>query len=194
MKIEINTELLSEIKLDANIYLILYMLYVRDSRSLMTYLKSVGKVPISTFEKLLQEGYIALEDIELKYIPSNVIATEKTKQLFIGNQTEVDFNKLFEEITKEYPKVVTKGFKKRRLQTEKDNCRIVYKKFIASNNEVNLELHNQIIKAIRKEVEEKKRSDDLILMTGLIVYLRNKGWEAYLEDEEISYKSNKQMI
>lgn len=177
--IEIDLVKLTECSLSADLYCILYCIYYKDSKTLISYLNSVGKPSLSTYHKLSELGFIMpLQDEEKPTIDS-IILTEKFTNLFISNQTSQDFEKLFEELKETYPKVVAG----RRLITEKDNCKTLYKKILVKSGNVDLELHKTIIEALKKEIQERTLSGNLTYMTQLIRYIRNKGWEVYLDDE-----------
>jgi hypothetical protein len=171
--IEIDLEKLTEHGIDAHMFCILYSVYYKNSRILLSYLNSVGKPNLSIFQKLSDLGYI--EPLKEGQNPTieNLNLTEKFTSLFISKEAQIEFNKLFDELLNEYPKVVAG----RRLHTEKDYT-----------------LHDNIIRALKKEKQERLLSNNLTYMTQLIRYIRNKGWEPYMEELETERKSFKKII
>jgi hypothetical protein len=188
--IEIDLEKLTEHGIDAHMFCILYSVYYKNSRILLSYLNSVGKPNLSIFQKLSDLGYI--EPLKEGQNPTieNLNLTEKFTSLFISKEAQIEFNKLFDELLNEYPKVVAG----RRLHTEKDNCKTLYKKTLIQNNEIDYTLHDNIIRALKKEKQERLLSNNLTYMTQLIRYIRNKGWEPYMEELETERKSFKKII
>jgi hypothetical protein len=144
--IEIDLEKLTEHGIDAHMFCILYSVYYKNSRILLSYLNSVGKPNLSIFQKLSDLGYI--EPLKEGQNPTieNLNLTEKFTSLFISKEAQIEFNKLFDELLNEYPKVVAG----RRLHTEKDNCKTLYKKTLIQNNEIDYTLHDNIIRALKK--------------------------------------------
>lgn len=188
--IEIDLEKLTESGIDAHLYCILYCVYYRNSRTLLSYLNSVGKPSISMFNKLSELGFI--ESLKEGQNPTidNIILNEKFTNLFISKEAQKEFIILFDELLNTYPKKV--GM--RRLHTEKDNCKTLYKKILIKNGNIDYELHKSIINAINKEKQERSISGNLLYMKQLIGYIRNKGWEVYIDDDQSEIRSFKKVI
>lgn len=188
--IEIDLEKLTESGIDAHMYCILYCVYYRNARTLLSYLNSVGKPSISIFNKLSDLGFI--EPLKEGQNPTieNIILKEKFTNLFISKEAQNDFIKLFDELLNTYPKVIAG----RRLHTEKDNCKTLYKKTLLKNDNLDYELHNKIINAIKKEKQERSLNNGLLYMTQLIRYIRNKSWEVYMDEDNEEIRSFKKII
>lgn len=191
MKLEIDLEKLTENGIDAHLYCILYNVYYKNSRILLSYLNSVGKPSKSMFQKLSDEGFIEPLGGD-KPTLENLKLTEKFTNLFVTKGTQKEFNKLFEELVAEYPVKVGN----RRLITEKDNCKSLYKKIIISNNQINYELHNKIIKALKKEKQERYMENSSQFMVQMVRYIRNKMWETYMDDndEDLEIRTFKKIV
>lgn len=181
--IEIDLEKLTEHGLSADLYCILYCIYYKDSHTLIKYLNSVGKPPISSYDKLSDLGFIMPLEKEKPTIES-IILTDKFTNLFVSKEALQDFNKLFEELIETYPKKVGN----RRLHTEKDNCKLLYKKLLVKANKIDTELHKTIIEALKKEIQERSLSGNLGYMVQLPRYIRSKGWEVYLDDSSDDFR------
>lgn len=192
--VEIDVYKLMRAGISANMYLILHYIHKGDTETLVKYLAAVGKPPISAFEEMKDAGYIELVDPEQRFKDNNVKVTSKFTDLFVGKTDNSEFETLFNELLEVYPKVVTEGLRKRRLQAEKANCKIIYKKLITSNDGINYALHKAIINSIKKEIQEKALSNSLIYMVELVRYLRNARWEPYMDDDISAPVSFKKII
>lgn len=184
MKIEIDFEKITEYGLDAHLYCILYCVYYKHSKELIKYLNSVGKPNILVFKKLSQLNFIKDFDETQPITVENLELTDNFKELILSKGDNSEFENLFLELYNTYP--ASAGI--RRLRGEKDNCKTLYKKIIVKNKEVDVNLHNSIILALKREIQERNSHNELKFMKQLIRYIRTKGWEEY--QEEVSQKTN----
>jgi hypothetical protein len=81
----------------------------------------------------------------------------------------------FDDILDLYPKMVTNDGVERWLHTNTVGSRISYTKYVGNNQA----LHNQIVDALKAEIEYKERTGTMKYFKQLHNWIYNRNWEAY---------------
>ena len=168
MKIELDLKLLEEIKLDANSYLALYLIW----RKGYGYFKPINLNP--DWEKLQQDGWIVLDLIDAI---TTYYVTEKFTDLF-----ECNFDVMFAELVAAYPMKVASPTRGVRVLHAKDpgsksnlKAKNKYRKIV--NNKKHK--HKEIMLLLQKQLLVDK--DNLGYLQNLETWINNHTWEKYEE-------------
>ncbi len=112
--------------------------------------------------------------------------TYKSKDLFFKSpivDINIEFEDYFKELRDTYPnKVPAENGSNRRLQGDINRCKKLYYKILIDKSFIDKDLHNNIIKAIKKQYLEYERGKRLVYFQNLVTYLHQQNYEAYLED------------
>ena len=152
MKIlQIDLDKLIDKELDLNAYFFLYNFYNKDQKVITDYIKNCGKIPTTSFQKLVDLGYITLEEQD-KFTFNNIKLTDKFEKEFIfgGNDPEDWIDQWYEL----WPKGVKSGGLS--IRTDKNSCLKKLKTFIKENPQYN---KGVIIGATKKYIERMKKNN-----------------------------------
>lgn len=156
-------------------YFILWCLNSKNDVTMLRYTRNCRKIPTQIFLDLEQKELIS---INRENLPEDILTfqalklTEKSKQLF-----EVpDFEVLFSELREAYPKQVSTT--KRKLQTDINRCRTLYKKIIGNN----IELHEKICKCAKLYYNQTVRAGSENFIQALPAWLHQRNYEQYLDE------------
>ena len=176
MKIELDLKLLEEIKLNANDYLALYLVW----RKGYGYFQTINLNP--DWEKIQQDGWITW-DTGAGLMDCTV--TEKFTDLF-----DCNFDTMFAELVVSYPMKVASPTRGVRILHAKDprsksnlKARNKYRKIV--NNKKHK--HKEIMLLLQKQLLVDK--DNLGYLQNLETWINNHTWEKY---EEIDINDAKQ--
>lgn len=186
MEVSIDKLIGSKIPLEG--YMIMYCLYNEEKDLLASYTKNVRKISTEVFLDLVKNGYLtnSSEDPAAFTIDS-IELTDKFKNevLKVPIVNNITFDQAFNQLREHYPsKVVDPVGAVRRLQSDIERCKRLYKSAILVNGEVDEATHSLILQCINFEVGERKRSKSIQYMQMLPTYLSKRSWELVQEDVE----------
>jgi hypothetical protein len=168
MKIELDLKLLEEIKLDANEYLALYLIW----RKGYGYFKPINLNP--DWEKLQQDGWITFDTGAGL---TDCIVTEQFTDLF-----DCNFDVMFAELVAAYPMKVASPTRGVRILHAKDprsksnlKAKNKYRKIV--NNKKHK--HKEIMLLLQKQLLVDR--DNLGYLQNLETWINNHTWEKYDE-------------
>ena len=170
MKIELDLKLLEEIKLDANSYLALYLIW----RKGYGYFSPINLNP--DWEKLQQDGWVECDTEGIKTV-LNYHITDKFTDLF-----DCNFDAMFAELVATYPMKVASPTRGVRVLHAKDpgsksnlKAKNKYRKIV--NNKKHK--HKEIMLLLQKQLLVDK--DNLGYLQNLETWINNHTWEKYEE-------------
>ena len=176
MKIELDLKLLEEIKLDANSYLALYLIW----RKGYGYFEPINLNP--DWEKLQQDGWITFDTGAGL---TDCMVTEKFTDLF-----DCNFDHMFAELVAAYPMKVASPTRGVRILHAKNpgsksnlKAKNKYRKIV--NNKKHK--HKEIMLLLQKQLLVDK--DNLGYLQNLETWINNHTWEKY---DEIDINDAKQ--
>lgn len=179
MEIQINIDKLIKYGLSLEAYLILYCLFTKQEMILLDYTIKCRKIPTEIFNLLELQQLITInrqQIINNKITFNSLKITDQGKSLF-GTQ---DFDELFEELKKSYPKIA--GKTGRRLHQDLKRCKALYKKIIIDD----LELHRNICKSAILYHQEKLKTSSEDYLQLLSTWLHQENYNNYLEEAKYS--------
>lgn len=181
--LSVDVELLLELGISLESYFVLQCLNDKNNTLLIEYITKCGLFKKEHFFKLKDKEYITIlnsNNITL----DGIKLTSKGLSLFTTDTSKIEpISKYFDELRNNYPKIVpSEGGVPRRLHGDLPRCRKLYSKILLEDNKVNIDLHNQIIKAINKQVVEYTKGKRLTYMHNLATYLQQKNYMEYIED------------
>lgn len=182
--LSVDVELLLELGISLESYFVLQCLNNKNNTLLVNYITKCGLFKKEHFFKLRDKEYITLSN------PDNITLdglrlTSKGLSLFTTDTSKIEpLSKYFDELRDNYPKIVpSENGVPRRLHGDLPRCRKLYSKILLENsNSINIDLHNQILKAINKQVAEYTKGKRLQYMYNLATYLQQKNYIEYIED------------
>jgi len=182
MKIELDLKLLEEIKLNANEYLALYLIW----RKGYGYFQSINLNP--NWDKLQKDGWIICNTEEMPSLLSYHV-TDKFTDLFSCN-----FDAMFAELIAAYPMKVASPTRGIRVLHAKDpsskanlKSKNKYRKIVKNKKHI----HKQILLLLQKQLLVDR--DNLGYLQNLETWINNHTWEKYEEiDINDAKQSNKQ--
>tara|TARA_A100000172_G_scaffold21646_1_gene12296 strand:+ start:67 stop:627 length:561 start_codon:yes stop_codon:yes gene_type:complete len=168
MKIELDLKLLEEIKLDANEYVALYLIW----RKGYGYFKPINLNP--DWEKLQQDGWVVIAPFGSIYTYN---VTEKFTDLF-----DCNFDHMFAELVATYPMKVASPTRGVRILHAKDpgsksnlKAKNKYRKIV--NNKKHK--HKEIMLLLQKQLLVDQ--ENLGYLQNLETWINNHTWEKYEE-------------
>lgn len=195
MEVDINR--LIGLGLSIEEYMILYLLH-NDNRDILdSYNNNIG---------FGEDRYLSdiLEDLDIKgYITNNEegesVCTDKfSKEVLKIPQvnSNITFEEAFEQLREHYPtKVIGPNRGVRRLQSDIDRCKKLYKKIIIDNyGDIDIKKHQFILQCVDFEVIERKRGKNEAYWQLLPTYLNQRGWELVEEDVKKLMEKNGTII
>ena len=161
-------------------YMILYLKYNDNQDILNTYENNIeidDYVSSVEYQLLYKQGY--LDD---KYELTDKFKTEVLKVPKVDNN--ITFEEAFEQLREHYPtKVIGPNRGVRRLQSDIDRCKKLYKKIIIDNyGDIDIKKHQFILQCIDFEVIERKRGKNEAYWQLLPTNLNQRSWELVEED------------
>jgi hypothetical protein len=186
MELSIPISKLMEYNVTLQQWFVLYCLHSRDRQLIEDYIEKCGRISTIEFSLLRDKGLIILHDPkEIRFDSASL--TAKARELFFDNRViniATQFDNCFKELRDTFPsKVPANNGTYRRLQGDLTRCRKLYYKILVNKGEININLHKQILNAIRKQYLEFERGRRLPFFQSLSVYLHQQNYEAYLEEE-----------
>jgi DNA-binding MarR family transcriptional regulator len=182
-EIRVSMSLLYKHNLTLESFLILVCLHNNDPRPLEKYVVNCRVIPSSILKSLIDKGYIVISDSAdvNKLTFKQMALTEKGSGLFPSTK----FTELFKQFKDLYPKkVVTRFGEVRRLHLDMKRAERLYESLIVSGGKCDIDLHNNIMLATKKMLEEKQSSPDgLKFLQNVATYLHQKNYEAYMIDD-----------
>lgn len=169
-EIIINIEKLFQSGLLIDSYFLLDCIHNSKRELVEDYLNKCGKISKPAIEQLQEKGYI--KNIVDAVTFSKIITTEKTIQLL--GENNLDHNKFFEELRKEYLVKTTSG---RPLQTNLAVCKKKYKAIVTSEED-----HKIILKCVKLHFNHLRINGKLEFAQALPAFLNQKNYESYWED------------
>lgn len=190
---EVNVNRLIGLKIPVEGFMIMHLLYNEEKELLLSYTKNVKQIPTQVFLDLISQGYLTNTSEDNNFTIDNIELTDKYKfgVLKVPDVKGLDFEAAFNQVREYYPTKVgdpTGGV--RRLQSDIDRCKKLYKTAVIVNGEVDEEIHGFILQCIRFEVEERKKGRNLQYMQMLPTYLSKKSWELVADDVRAVLKKN----
>lgn len=191
---EVNLNKLIGLKIPLEGFMIMHLLHSEEREILSSYVVNVRKIPTEVFQDLVNKGYLinSSED-PASFTIDSIELTDKFKSeiLKVPSVKGVTFDQAFEQVREHFPsKVTDPAGGVRRLQSDIDRCKKLYKAVIISSGEVDEELHKLILLCIDLEKSERVRSRSVQYWKLLPTYLSQKGWEVYMEDVKELMKKN----
>jgi len=173
-------------------YMILYLKYNDNQDILNTYENNIeidDYVSSVEYQLLYKQGY--LDD---KYELTDKFKAEVLKVPKVDNN--ITFEEAFEQLREHYPtKVIGPNRGVRRLQSDIDRCKKLYKKIIIDNyGDIDIKKHQFILQCIDFEVIERKRGKNEAYWQLLPTYLNQRGWELVEEDVKKLIEKNGTII
>lgn len=183
---EVNVNKLIGLGIPLEGYLIMHLLHNDEKEILLSYVKNIKQIPTEVFLKLIADGYLTNNSEDPKqFTIDSIELTDKFKfdVLKVPNVKNITFDQAFEQVREHYPsKVVDPAGGVRRLQSDIERCKRLYKTAVLVNGEVDEERHKFILQCIDFEVAERKRGKKLQYMKMLPTYLSQKEWEIVQDD------------
>ncbi len=156
-------------------YLGLYLIYIGNSNLYNTYRN-----------KFYVQGSILLDNKLMGYINDSNEITPKFEQEFkefLQTKEDEPFIEIFKELKKHYPVKVEAGKSVRRLHSNPDKCKKLYKKILTGpGGKLDLEKHKHILKCIDFETIERKKGRKEEFWQLMPTYLHQRSWELVEED------------
>lgn len=185
MEVDINR--LIGLGLSIEEYMILYLLH-NDNRDILdSYNNNIGfgedRDLSDILDNLYDKGYIN-NDENGESICTDKFKTEVLKIPKVDNN--ISFEEAFEQLREHFPtKVTSPNGAVRRLQSDIDRCKKLYKKTIVfSDGTIDLESHKFILQCIDFEVNERRKGKNEAYWQLLPTYLNQRGWELVEDDVE----------
>lgn len=180
--IEISLDKLIKFKVSIEGFLVLYCIYLSKQDILGEYLAKAGTVPLKLINSLQDKGYLLVPQIG-EINTKTIKLTDKFKINFIEDVVGLDFDQCLAELRLTYPKKIkTETGGTRQLQPDPKLIRELYKKTLVKRGIIDLELHKNVLKSIKYEINERTKSNNLYFMVMLSRYLRHNYYEANFED------------
>jgi len=127
------------------------------------------------------------DDLEVLEAEEYIVKTSSSYRLTNEGLNQIeDESDLFEIFLSKFPSKAKDGIKVRRLSVNDPNSKkakitkAIWKR-ITKNN---LELQENIIKGLDREIEERTRQGSLWFMHNIDTWLRQADWELYLEKDD----------
>lgn len=171
-------------------YMILYLLYNDNKDILDSYMNNIEYITMNTLQSLADRGYLTyfeagIDRDRLDYFElTDKFKTEVLKIPKVNNN--ISFEEAFEQLREHFPtKVTSPNGAVRRLQSDIDRCKKLYKKTIVfSDGTIDLESHKFILQCIDFEVNERRKGKNEAYWQLLPTYLNQRGWELVEDDVE----------
>lgn len=183
MEVDINR--LIGLGLSIEEYMILHLLHNDHGDILESYDNNIGFSRGANYQlnKLYEKGYF-YEDTEGNRHFTDKFKTEVLKIPKVDNN--ISFEEAFEQLREHFPtKVTSPNGAVRRLQSDIDRCKKLYKKTIVfSDGTIDLESHKFILQCIDFEVNERRKGKNEAYWQLLPTYLNQRGWELVEDDVE----------
>lgn len=176
MTIEVDIEVLSKSNISILQYIIGYFLLSKDFKKLEQLIKEIGE---SSFKTILSDmeskSFIHNMNTDKDFSHDNIIIRNK----FIGLTKEYESEGLFDEILKLYPvKVQRPDGHMDYLRVDLKRCRRLYDNTIVKKS---FKKHEKILKALKFEIEIRKKEDSLKYMRRLPKWLAMEEWKIFEE-------------
>jgi hypothetical protein len=180
MIIEVDFDLLHELKLTANQFLLAYLIYKQDYQTLTKFIADTDKELVSKdVKKLESKSYISNISSDGALEPSALVARNKLNSIF---EEEKD---TFEELTGIYPmKVLRPDGYNDYLRTDLKRCRKIYQGILGASKF----RHKAIIRALKFELETRTREGTMKYMKRLPKWLAAEEWKVY--EDRMNDKDN----
>lgn len=171
MIIEVDFDLLHELKLTANQFLLAYLIYKQDYQTIIKFIADTDEKYVrEDIQKLELKSYISNLNSSGALEPSALVARNKLNSIF---QEEKD---VFEELTEIYPvKVLRPDGYNDYLRTDMKRCRKIYQNILGASKL----RHKAIIKALKFELEVRDREGTMKYMKRLPKWLAAEEWKVY---------------
>lgn len=181
-------------------YMILYLMYNDNQDVLDSYMNNIEYITMNTLQSLADRGYLTyfeagIDRDHLDYFKlTDKFKTEVLKVPKVDNN--ITFEEAFEQLREHYPtKVIGPNRGVRRLQSDIDRCKKLYKKIIIDNyGDIDIKKHQFILQCIDFEVIERKRGKNEAYWQLLPTYLNQRGWELVEEDVKKLIEKNGTII
>jgi len=172
-------------------YMILYLMYNDNQDVLDSYSNNV--------ENLVENNNIYVNLHMKGYLDNYCHLTDKFKHEVLKVpkvDNNITFEEAFEQLREHYPtKVIGPNRGVRRLQSDIDRCKKLYKKIIIDNyGDIDIKKHQFILQCIDFEVIERKRGKNEAYWQLLPTYLNQRGWELVEEDVKKLIEKNGTII
>ena len=180
----VDKERMINFKLSLEGLFILDCLYNEDSETITNYVNNVNLIPEQVFLNLIKDGWLTSTGTRY-FTLKNIEITEKyqVEYLAIPITKNITFDDAFVQLRLAFPKIA--GTSGRRLQSNIDKCKVLYKKAIFSTGHLDEELHNKILQCIKYEIKIRTTSRNLEYFQLLPTWLGQKTWEIYLEEIDV---------
>lgn len=193
MEVDINK--LIGLGLSIEEYTILYLLHNDHGDILESYDNNIGFSRGANYQlnKLYEKGYFYEDDEGNRHF-TDKFKTEVLKVPEVDNN--ISFQQAFEQLREHYPtKVIGPNRSVRRLQSDIDRCKKLYKKIIIDNyGDIDIKKHQFILQCVDFEVIERKRGKNEAYWQLLPTYLNQRGWELVEEDVKKLIEKNGTII
>lgn len=173
MTIEIDTDLLLKHNLNANQFMLAYLLYKGEYTIITDLIESVDKNTLkSDLEHLENERFVHDLNTGTELDLSSIIVRNKFMSLF---KADVD---IFEELLELYPVKVQRpdGFYDY-LRTDAKRCKARYNRIVAGR----MSKHDRILKALKYELDTRKAEGSMMYMKRLPKWLSSEEWKVFEE-------------
>jgi hypothetical protein len=177
---ELNVDISKLLSLGISIemYFIINCIYYEHRDVLEKYVLKCNKIDISTFNKLVEIGY--LEPINGGFLFGNLKLTDKCIKSF-NFKTELDHKAFFNELKSTYPSMFKVNNKVvRRFHQDLPSCRRKYKEIVTSK-----EKHDLIIKCVKLYIKEQKDSGKMEFTQMLSSFLNQSNYEMYMDEAKL---------
>lgn len=174
MTVEIDTNLLLEYHLNANQFMLAYLVYKEDLSTLSELIKNIDKETLLSDLRVLEEcRFIHNLNSDDGIIDlSNIIIRNNFIVLF---KQDID---IFEEFLDLYPVKVKRpdGFYDY-LRTDTKRCKRKYNQIVAGK----MAKHNRLIKALKYELDIREKEGSIMYMKRLPKWLSSEEWKIFEE-------------
>lgn len=187
--VPIDFSILLENKLTLDGWFILYCLSNNKRELLLEYTEKVNKIKRTEFELLDTKGYIKLKD--KSSITLNTIVITKEGKGLVDNVKALEeenksFDYLFQQLRDTYPlKVPGENGTFRRLHGDLSRCKKLYRRILSTPDGLSMIVHNQILKALRIQINEYTKARKLQFMQNLSTYLHQENYLQYFDGVEV---------
>lgn len=171
MIIEVDFDLLHELKLTANQFSIAYLIYKQDYQTLTRFIADTDKDYVKEdIRKLESKSYISNISSDGTLEPSALVARNKLNSIFEEEKNA------FEELIEIYPmKVLRPDGYNDYLRVDLKRCRKLYQGILGASKL----RHKAIIRALKFELEVHTREGTMKYMKRLPKWLAAEEWKVY---------------
>ena len=182
----ININKIIDLKLGFESYFILYCIYYKLDKLMISYINQCKKINTEIFQELVNKELIIINTTDLNKIYFELLSlTAKGAEIMQSTETSTIYSQVtnvlkaennFESFRQFYPKKVKKGSGYRPLHTDLKRCRKLYDELCMETT------HDILCKCAVLYYQEHLKSNSEEYMQNLVTWLHQRNYQIYLDE------------